>query len=220
MLNVNGYNKKMKVIPTINLTSFDEIKSQIKMLEGLGSVDWIQIDVADGTFTKNTLWHNASDLLQLETPLNIEVHLMIDKIERRIENWLIAPVKRVIFHLEVSKDPHFVIKKCKDAGKEVGIAIGPDIPWTQLMPFCDKVDMVQILSVYPGLPGQEFIEENLEKISDLRKNCSDAIIEVDGGVNKNVAMKCKEAGADIVAAASYIFNSENVEEKIKELELI
>ncbi len=208
----------MKVVPTINSTSFEEIKNRLKMIEGFDG--FIQIDVADGTFTKNTLWHNASDLLQLETDLNIEVHLMINNIEDRIENWLIEPVKRIIFQLEASKDPYFVIKKCRDAGKDVAIAIGPDTPWTQLMPFCGKVDMFQILSVYPGLPSQEFIEDCLEKISDLKNNCPSAIIEVDGGVNKEVAKKCKEAGADLVASASYVFKSDNIKEKIKELEQV
>lgn len=208
----------MQIIPTINTNSFEEIQKRVKLVEP--HVSWVQIDAADGTFTKNTIWHNAGDLLSLETPLDIEVHLMLDKIEDRIEEWFLAPVKRIIFHLETAKDPHFVIKKCKDAGKEVGIAIGPDIPWTRLVPFYERVDLFQILSVYPGLAGQEFIEESLEKISDLRKNCPDAIIEVDGGINKETAKKCKEAGADIVSAASYIFNSDDAVRAIDELKQI
>jgi ribulose-phosphate 3-epimerase len=203
----------LKVIPAINADSFEEVKKRIKLVEPLmdsakGGVNWVQLDVADGTFTKNTIWHNAVDLLGLDTPLNIEVHLMIDKIEDRIKNWLIAPVKRVIFHLEAGKDPYFVMQKCQEAGKEVGISIGPDTPWTQLVPFCDKVDLFQILAVYPGLAGQEFQEESLEKISALRKNCPSAIIEVDGGV---------EAGGNIINAASYIFNSDNIRKAIEEL---
>jgi len=217
----------MQVIPTINSKNFEEIKEKIKLIETQTESDsadsgasWIQIDVADGTFTKNTIWHNAPDLLSLETKLNIEVHLMINDIEKRVENWLIEPVNRIIFHLETAKDPYFVIQKCKEVGKEVGIAIGPDIPWTQLMPFCDKVNLFQILSVTPGLPGQEFNEENIQKIESLRNNCSTAIIEVDGGINKETAKKCAEAGADIVAVASYVFKSDNINKAIKELEEI
>ena len=214
----------MQVIPAINVNSFEEIKEKIKSVEPFvtppNGAGWAQLDVADGTFTKNTLWHNAGDLLSLDTKLKIEVHLMFNNIEDRVVNWLIEPVDRVIFHLETAKDPHFVIEKCRAAGKEVGIAIGPDTPWTQLMLFCDKVDLFQILSVYPGLAGQEFIEESLRKIEGLRKNCLSAIIEVDGGVNKEVAKKCKEAGADIVCAASYIFDSDNIEKAIKELEQV
>ncbi|MCF7835968.1 MAG: ribulose-phosphate 3-epimerase [Candidatus Marinimicrobia bacterium] len=207
----------MKVIPTINSKNFEEIKEKIKILEQIEGVDWLQIDVADSTFTENNLWHNAPDLLTIKTNLKIEVHLMINDIEKGVENWIIEPVKRIIFHLEATKDPHIVIQKIKETDKEIGIAITPDTPWTQLMPFCDKADIFQILSVYPGLPGQEFIEDSLQKIKSLRDNCLSAIIEVDGGINKKTAKKCAEAGADIVATASYLFNSDNIKKTLEEL---
>jgi len=205
----------LKVIPAINVNSFEELELRLKLVEPY--TDWAQIDVSDGTFTKLTGWHQASDLLQLHTPLKIEVHLMIDQIEERVDEWLIAPVSRVVFHLEASKDPHFVIKKCRDAGKEVGIAIGPDTSWTRLVPFYNRVDLFQILAVYPGPSGQKFSESSFAKISDLRKNCPDAIIEVDGGINKNVAKRAHKAGANIVNAASYIFNSDNIKKSIEDL---
>ncbi len=212
----------MQVIPAINVDSFDEVKKRIKMVESYvnpaaGGAGWIQLDVADGTFTKNTIWHNAGDLLSLETPLKIEVHLMIDKIEERVMEWFLAPVRRIIFHLETSVNPHFVIEKCRKSGKEVGISIGPDVPWTQLMPFCGKVDLFQILAVQPGLAGQKFQEECLRKIEYLRKNCPSAIIEVDGGINKEVAEKVAVAGADIVNAANYIFGAKDIKKTIEEL---
>lgn len=213
----------MQVIPTINADSFEEIKRRIKLVEPFSS--WVQIDVADGTFTKNTIWHNSADLLSLETSLKIEVHLMINDIEERIDDWLIEPVHRVIFHLEASKNPFFVIKKIRENKKEVGMAIGPDTPWTQLMRFCPEVnkkdeaaDLFQVLAVYPGLAGQKFQESSLLKIKDLRNNCPSVKIEVDGGVNKEVGKKCKEVGADILSAASYVFDSDDLGKAIKELE--
>jgi len=211
----------MQVIPIINVEDFEEVKKRLKAIEPFKHlVDFVQIDISDGTFNSVVKWHNASDLLSVETSLNIEVHLMIDNLERRIEDWLIAPIKRIIFQLESVKDPHFIIKKCKEADKEVGISIGPDTPWTQLAQFYEKVDLFQILAVYPGPSGQKFVEESLEKIEHLRKNCPDAIIEVDGGINKEVAEKCKEAGADIVSAASHIFESDNIKQKIEELKCL
>ena len=209
--------KKLQVIPAINVDSFEEAKEKIKLVEPY--VDWVQLDVADGTFTQNTIWHNSSDLLSFKTPLKLEVHLMINNINEEVGDWLFEPVKRVIFHLETSKSPDLVIKKCREAKKEVGIAIGPDTPWTRLVPFCSKVDMFQILSVYPGLPGQKFIEGSVDKIKALRLKCPSAIIEVDGGVDAEVAKKVKEAGADIVCAASYIFKSDDIKRAIKELSI-
>lgn len=205
----------VEVIPAINAENFEEVKSRLKLVKPY--TKWVQLDVADGTFTKNTTWHNPADLLSIETSLNIEVHLMINEIEKRVGDWFMPPVKRIIFHLEASKDPHTVIKKCKEAGKEVGVAIGPDSSWTQLTPFLGKVALFQILAVYPGFAGQEFQKEALKKIEYLRSNCPSAKIEVDGGVTRENAKEIILAGADIIVAASAIFNEKNIGEAIEKL---
>jgi len=178
---------------------------------------WVQLDVSDGTFGSAQSWKNPQDLNNFETSLKMEVHLMMDNIEEKIGGWLTSSVQRIIFHLETSKDPILLINKIEEAGKEVGIAIGLDTSWTRLMPFCNKIDLFQVLAVSPGPSGQEFQEECLEKIKSLRENCSSAIIEVDGGVNREVAKKVKEAGADIVNTGSYIFNSNDIKRAIEEL---
>ncbi len=221
---------KFDLIPAINTDSFEEVKRQIKLVEpfvnpAVGGASWVQLDIADGTFTKNTIWHSPEDLVGLETTLKIEAHLMIADIEERLENWLIAPIQRIIFHLETSKDPDFVIDECKKAGKEVGIAIGPDTPWTQLVPFLKKVDLIQILGVYPGLAGQKFQEDCFDKIRHLRKECPNCIIEVDGGMDKETAKKAIDAGANIIVAATAIFSAkggpasgwDNIKKAIEEL---
>ena len=212
----------MQVIPVINVNSFAELKKKVRLIEPIidparGGFGWVQLDVADGTFTKNTIWHNAIDLLGFETTLMLEVHLMLADIETRVDDWLIAPIKRVIFHLETAKDPYLVIEKCRKAGISVGIAIGPNTDWAKLMPFCGKVDVFQILAVQPGLAGQQFIEESLNKITYLKQNCPNTVIEVDGGVNKEVAKRVAEAGADIVNAANYIFGAPDIKKAIEEL---
>ncbi len=206
---------KTEIIPAINTDSFEEIKRRIRLVEPY--VKWVQLDITDGTFTKNTTWHNSEDLLSLKTSLNIEVHLMINNIEERVDNWIIAPVKRIIFHLEASRDPDFVIEKCRQAGKEVGIAINPDTAWTKLVPYFQKVDLFQVLGVSPGLAGQKFSEDNLDKIMHLRKERPECIIEVDGGMDKITAKKAIDAGADIIVAASAIFDSKDIGKAIKEL---
>jgi ribulose-phosphate 3-epimerase len=145
---------------------------------------------------------------------------MVFDIENKINKWLESPVKRVIFHLETAKDPYLLVEKCKKAGKEAGIAISPKTDWSVLAPFCGKADMFQILAVVPGLSGQKFNEECLEKISRLRQNCPNCIIEVDGGVTYEVAKKVAKAGADIVASASAIFNEKNIGEAIEKFKKI
>ncbi|MFH1979200.1 MAG: ribulose-phosphate 3-epimerase [Patescibacteria group bacterium] len=208
----------MQVVPIINVETLEEVQERLNLVEPF--VDWAQIDISDGTFNEVLVWNNPKELKQIKTALNIEVHLMVSDLENKVEKWTEDPVKRIIFQLEASKDPHLVIKKCKDAEKEVGVSIGPDTSWTQLMPFYDKVDLLQILSVRPGPSGQSFIEDSLQKIQDLRENCPNATIEVDGGINKEIAKRCKEAGADIVSAASYIYKSKDIGRVIRELENI
>lgn len=226
----------IEVIPAINADSFEEIKRRIKLVElhvnpAVGGAGWVQLDVCDGTFTANTTWHNPEDLLAFETPLKIEVHLMISDIEKKLENWLLPNVQRIIFNLEAAKDADFVIEKCHanpvpfrirwlpvfKAKREVGIAIGPDTSWTRLVPYFNKADLFQILGVQPGLAGQKFNEECFDKIIHLRKSCRRCIIEVDGGMNRETARRAASAGANIINAASYIFDAPDIKTAIEEL---
>ncbi len=205
----------MLVIPAINADNFEEIKKRIKLIEPF--VDWVHIDAADGTFTKNTIWHNSRDLLDIETNLNIEVHLMMSNVEKRIDDWLLPNIKRIIFHLDGSVVPDFVIKKIKDAGKQAGIAISPDISWTKALHYKGAADIFLVLGVYPGLSGRKIQESCFEKIKEIRKFCPSCIIEVDGGMNKETVKKAVKAGANIIAAGSAIFKEKNIEKAIKEL---
>ncbi|MDD5032742.1 MAG: hypothetical protein PHC85_01290 [Candidatus Pacebacteria bacterium] len=205
----------MEIIPAINAESFEEVKRQIKLIEPYS--EWAQIDVCDGTFTQNIIWHNPKDLADIKTPLKLEAHLMINDIDQKVEDWLIEPISRIIFQLETAKDPFLVADKCRKAGKEVGIAIAPDTAWTRLVPFYEKVDIFQILSVRAGLAGQTFLEESLDKIIHIKENCPSAIIEVDGGIDKEAAKKAAEAGADILVTASYIFSAKDIGMAVEEL---
>jgi len=202
------------IIPAINADNFEEIKEKIKLVEPYAK--WAHLDVADGTFAKNTVWHNAGDLRELDTPLLIEVHLMINDVEKRVVDWFLPNIKRIIFHLEAVKDADFVFAKCREAGKEAGLAINPETSWTRLYPYFGKADMFQILGVRPGLAGQKFNEEVLHKIEKVRKNCPSCIIESDGGMNEETALKAVRAGANLIAAASAIFNN-NIEESFRKL---
>lgn len=207
--------KKVAVIPAINAASFEEVLRNIKLVEPYSA--WVHLDIADGTFTKNTLWHNAKDLIGLGTTLKIEVHLMVKDIDVRIAEWLEAPVDRIIFHLEAGHDPIFVVQRCRKAGKQVGLAIVPDTSWIQLQPYWNMVDVVQVLGVHPGLAGQTIQPETYEKIAHIRASCPSCIIEVDGGMNVDTARRAVFNGADIVVAASAIFGSKDVEKAIEEL---
>jgi ribulose-phosphate 3-epimerase len=209
----------IEIIPAINCDSVEEVIKKIKQIEPYTT--WAQIDVADGSFTKNTLWHNPDDLIDFETSINLEVHLMINKPEQRVMDWLLPQIKRVIFHIESTHDVDLVIDLCRSEGKEVGLAFGPDTPWTQVAQYKDKVDVFQVLGVYPGLPGQTMEEGTIEKIKNLHNFCADnskgCIIEVDGGVNESNIKEVIAAGATKLVMASAIFGKADIKTAIEEL---
>lgn len=196
---------RVEIIPAVNVELFEELEKAVRIAEPYA--EWIHLDIADGTFTKNTLWHNAKDLWGFKTSLFIELHLMIGDIDKRIEEWLLPNVSRAIFHIEASRDVLYTIDKIRKAKKEVGLAIGPQTPWMQLHPYLSKVDLVETLAVHPGLQGQVFQEETLDKIKHLRAANSKILIETDGGMKVGVASRCVEAGANVIAAASFLYSS-------------
>ncbi|MEK9166106.1 MAG: ribulose-phosphate 3-epimerase [Patescibacteria group bacterium] len=205
----------IEIIPAINAPDFETIKKRLKAVEPF--VTWVHLDVADGTFTPNTLWHNPQDLLGFETPLFLEVHLMIADMDIRFAEWMVSNVRRAIFHVEAAHDPEFVIVKIKEAGVEAGVAIRPETEWQKLEPWCAKADMVQFLAVPPGRAGQEFHPEIIEKVANIRRAHSSCIIEVDGGINSETGRKCAAAGANILVSANYIFNSPDIGKAIEDL---
>lgn len=203
------------MIPAINASTWEEVVKKIRYIEPF--TRWVHLDVADGTFTPNTLWHNPLDLVGFDTPLAVEVHLMEDCPEERVEAWLLRPVSRLIVHYEATRDLDFVVRKCRNDGVEVGLAINSHTSWTRLLPYAKQVDLLQILAVHAGISGQEFERHNLSKIKHLRASCSDCRIEVDGGVTPAVAGECVQAGANILASAGYVFNHPSPKMAIKEL---
>lgn len=211
-----SYNSCMvvEIIPAINATTFEEVKEKIRLVEPYaegpdnGGIKWVHIDVADGTFTDITLWHNPKDLLTLQTPLFVEVHLMLANIDSRIQEWLEPIVRRIIFHREASQNPDVVIDACRAFDIQVGIAIRPDSPAEVVFPYLTKVDLVQTLAVAPGPSGQAFEISTLQKIAALKTACSSTCpIEVDGGINAVIAAQVVQAGASLLVVGSAIFSA-------------
>ena len=206
----------IEVIPAINAETWEEAVKKIRIIEPF--TDWIHIDVADGTFTPNILWHNPLDLVGFETKCKIEIHLMEDRPEDRVEAWLLKPVKRLIVHYEVTHDLDFILAECHKEKIEVGLSVASHTSWTCLKPFADKVDLLQILAVSAGKGGQDFELHNLSKIKHLRAFAPKNIIEVDGGITPQVGDECIRAGASILVSASYIFDHPSPKMAVKELQ--
>lgn len=204
----------MIIIPAINAQTFQEAQKQIKQAAEFSNL--IHLDVTDGMFSPAIVWGNPEDLKKLDMrdeklgQTKFEVHLMVSNPEGVIDAWLrTGLVKRVIVHLEMMTDSVYILEKCKKYGAEAMLAINPGTEAERLLAHKDDFKYFQVLAVAPGWAGQKFRQEVIDKIKFLRQNLPDAIIEIDGGINPETAKLCKEAGADILVSASYIFQSEN-----------
>lgn len=208
--------KNIQIIPSINVISFASLKEKIRLVEPY--VEWVHLDVADGRFTDWKTWQKPKDLFKLKTPLKIEVHLMIADVDKKIEKWLIKPIKRIIFHPETSKNPNLIISKCRKAGIEPGISIKPSISWKIAeLPFFKNIRFFQVLGVNPGRTGQKFQPKVLAKITGIKKFRKNYIIEADGGMKKETIKKAVMAGANLIVSASAVFKKPDVKKTIEEL---
>lgn len=188
----------------------NEIKPQdiVKKLD-LSKPDYIHIDIMDGKFVSNKTW-TTSEVRKFTSysTLPLEVHLMVTNPSKYIEDYALMNTSMIIFHYEAVKDINEMINKVKLYGLKVGIAINPETNIEVLIPYLNMIDEVLIMSVHPGKSGQSFIGESLEKISTLKNIIIESnyktIISVDGGINNETGLLCKEAGVDELVSASYI----------------
>ena len=212
----------IQIIPTIIAKDFQELQDKINKVEL--HAEWAQLDVMDGKFINNITWPHAErgktnpvDLKNFKTNLNLEAHLMINNPEEVIDQWIESGVKRIIFHYESTKKITEIIDKIKKAGLEVGLAINPETSLEVIGNFIEKIDLVLIMTVNPGFGGQDFLNESVDKIKQLRGEYKDVNIEVDGGINLKTASKVIQAGANFLAVGTAIFKSNNIKEVIKKL---
>jgi ribulose-phosphate 3-epimerase len=206
------------VIPTINCADFGCAKERIKEITSFSS--WVHIDVADGKFTKNVTWANPNEPILIKSKLKIEAHLMVENPEDLIEPWLAAGAKRIIVHLETIKNIDVILKLCAKYKADAVLSLDSWFNIQDVEPYLGKFNHFQVLAVEPGLAGQNFDKEAINKIKFLRQKMPNATIEIDGGINPDTAKLAKEAGADIFAAASYIFSCENPKAAFKTLNSI
>ncbi|QMS85581.1 ribulose-phosphate 3-epimerase [Candidatus Xianfuyuplasma coldseepsis] len=209
----------MIIAPSILSADFGNLQESLSQVK---SAKWIHVDVMDGHFVPNiTIGPVVVKGLRSYTDQVLDTHLMIDNPLQYAKAFVEAGSDRITFHYEAVNDPLKVIREIKQLGVPVGISIKPKTDVKSLLTILEDVDLVLVMSVEPGFGGQSFMPEAVEKIKELTtlkkvvKN--NYLIEVDGGINKNTAKLCKEAGVDVLVAGSYIFNSPNPESQIEDL---
>ncbi|MGC6769274.1 ribulose-phosphate 3-epimerase [Enterococcus sp. LJL51] len=211
----------MKIAPSILSADFANLERDIQLVEKLGA-DYIHVDVMDGQFVPNiTLGPNVVSAIRPVTKLPLDVHLMIQQPEKFIDAFAEAGADIITVHQEATPHIHRAMQMIKAAGVKAGVVINPGTPLSTIEHVLDMADLVLIMTVNPGFGGQSFIESQLDKIAQLKEwketKGYTYEIEVDGGIVPETAAKCKEAGADVFVAGSYIYNAENPKERIDAL---
>jgi len=211
----------IKVAPSILSADFSCLAEEVKRVEQ-GGADLLHIDVMDGHFVPNiTLGPPVIASLKRKTKLPFDVHLMIEKPEKYLDEFIKAGADIITIHVEATVHLHRLLSYIKSQGIKSGVALNPATPLNTIKYVLDDLDMVLIMSVNPGFGGQKFIPQILKKISEIKsiikRNKYEILIEVDGGINEYNAPQIIEAGADILVAGSAIYCSPHPEEVIKKL---
>lgn len=207
----------MILSPSILSADFGILAEQIKKAENAGA-EWLHIDVMDGHFVPNISFAMpVIKSIRKYTDMFFDVHLMIDKPERYIEEFIKSGADGVTFHIEATEKPRECIEFIRKYNKLVGISLNPNTDVSAIEEYFSEVDMVLVMSVEPGYGGQKYITSVNEKIRYLRNKLGeDFKIEVDGGINADNIDTAINAGANIIVAGTAVFN-DDIEGSVKGL---
>ena len=202
-----------KIAPSILSADFANLESAIHNIEQNGA-DWVHVDVMDGIFVPNiTIGIPVVAALRKVTDLPLDVHLMIDRPVRYVEDFVKAGADYVTIHVEADQPQNTLeaLDKIHALGCKAGIVLKPKTPVEAAIPYLEKCDLILIMTVEPGFGGQSFMADMMPKLEQLKEWLEDVnpgcLLEVDGGVDANTHTVCKEAGAQVLVAGSAYFKA-------------
>lgn len=202
----------MKLIaPSILAADFNHLGDAIQMINN-SEADMVHCDIMDGVFVPNISFGiPVVEHIRRVTLKPLDVHLMIVHPEHYIDQFYEAGASWITVHIETCAHLHRTIQQIKEHGIKASVCLNPHTPVDLLSDIIEELDMVLLMSVNPGFGGQRFIENSYRKVEQLKElilqKKSEALIEVDGGINLQVGENLFNAGADILVAGSFIFNS-------------
>ena len=209
------------VSPSLLSADFLHLERDIEMINN-SDADWLHLDIMDGVFVPNiSFGFPVMEAVAKVCKKPLDVHFMIVHPEQYIERTARLGAMLMNVHLEACTHLHRTIQEIHQAGMKAGVTLNPSTPVSALEDIIGDVELVLLMSVNPGFGGQKFIANTIKKVQELReliaRSGSKALIEVDGGVQRETAPRLVQAGADVLVSGSYIFGAENPTEVIKSL---
>ena len=209
------------ISPSVLSCDFANIQRDVEMINA-SSADWFHIDVMDGVFVPNiSFGFPVISAIKKHATKPLDVHIMIANPDQYIEDFKNVGTDILTVHYEACTHLHRTVQAIKAAGMKSGVALNPHTPVDLLKDIIVDLDLVLIMSVNPGFGGQKFIKNAILKVEQaknlIHRYGSRALVEVDGGVNMETGKELVEAGADVLVAGSFVFNSPNPTQTIAAL---
>jgi len=207
----------VEIIPTIIPQNVVDLAKKLALVEDY--VEWVHVDIMDGNFVKQETFRDPIRLRSVNTKAKIELHLMVWEPEKTMHQWVGTGAKRFVIHFESTYKRKELAEQLKESGLQSALAVNPETPYEFIEEYVPSFDMIQVMTVKPGLGGQEFMEDMLPKIKSLRRRFPNKPISVDGGINPVTAKKAIDVGANVLLAGSFIYKHKNIKEGLEELKM-
>lgn len=212
---------RITIAPSILSADFSRLRDEIQAVESAGA-DWLHVDVMDGHFVPNiTIGPVVVEWVRKVTRMPLDVHLMITDPDKYAPEFIKAGADWISIHPDTCKDPKASLAKIRELGAKPSIAVNPDVPLEKVESCMTDIDMLLMMTVFPGFGGQAFIEDVLSKIEKARslitqKNLP-VLIEADGGIKTDNVDRVVQAGAEVIVSGSGVFKTPDYAQTVREM---
>jgi len=201
----------MKIAPSILSADFSRLRDEIQAVEKAGA-DWLHVDIMDGHYVPNiTIGPVVVESVRKVTRMPLDVHLMITDPDKYAPEFIKAGADWISVHPDTCKDPMKSLDKIRALGAKASIAVNPDVPLEKVDAYFGHIDMLLMMTVFPGFAGQAFIEDVLPKIEKVRNMITERklpiLIQADGGIKADNIDRVVRAGAEVIVSGSGIFKT-------------